>query len=77
MAFRPDFVFISAGFDAGAGDPLGGMKLSPQQYAAQTRTVRRIAEQCCGGRLVSVLEGGYDLEGLAASVEAHVRALME
>jgi acetoin utilization deacetylase AcuC-like enzyme/formylglycine-generating enzyme required for sulfatase activity len=77
MAFHPDFVFISAGFDAHRDDPLGGMKLTARQYAAQTRIVKQIAEQCCRGRLVSVLEGGYGLEGLAASVEAHVRALME
>jgi len=77
MAFRPDFVFISAGFDAGVGDPLGGMKVTPEGYAALTRLVRAIAEECCRGRLVAVLEGGYDLEGLASSVEAHLRVLME
>jgi acetoin utilization deacetylase AcuC-like enzyme/formylglycine-generating enzyme required for sulfatase activity len=77
MAFRPDFVFISAGFDAGVGDPLGGMKVTPEGYAALTRVVRGIADACCRGRLVAVLEGGYDLEGLANSVEAHLRVLME
>jgi acetoin utilization deacetylase AcuC-like enzyme/formylglycine-generating enzyme required for sulfatase activity len=77
MAFHPDFVFISAGFDAHQDDPLGGMKLTARQYAAQTRIVKQIAARCCRGRLVSVLEGGYGLEGLAASVEAHVRTLME
>ena len=77
MAFRPDVVFISAGFDAGVGDPLGGMKVTPEGYAALTRVVRAIAEECCRGRLVAVLEGGYDLEGLANSVEAHLRVLME
>jgi acetoin utilization deacetylase AcuC-like enzyme/formylglycine-generating enzyme required for sulfatase activity len=77
VAFQPDFVLISAGFDAHQDDPLGGMKLTAGQYAAQTRVVKQIAERCCRGRLVSVLEGGYGLEGLAASVEAHVRALME
>jgi acetoin utilization deacetylase AcuC-like enzyme len=77
MAFRPDVVFISAGFDAGVGDPLGGMKVTPEGYAALTRLVRAIAEECCRGRLVAVLEGGYDLEGLASSVEAHLRVLME
>ena len=76
-AFRPDFVFVSAGFDAGRGDPLGGMSVSSQQYAAQTRIVRQIADTYCRGRLVSVLEGGYGLEGLAEAVEAHVRALSE
>ena len=77
LEFRPDFVLISAGFDAHKADPLGGMKVTPEGYAAMTRIVRQIAETCCKGRIVSVLEGGYDLEGLADSVEAHVRALME
>jgi acetoin utilization deacetylase AcuC-like enzyme len=53
------------------------MRLTPAAYAAMTRTVRDIAARCCGERLVSVLEGGYDLEGLAASVEAHLRVLQE
>ena len=77
MAFHPDFVLISAGFDAHEHDLLGGMKVTARQYAAQTRIVKQIAAECCRGRLVSVLEGGYGLEGLAASVEAHVRALRE
>jgi acetoin utilization deacetylase AcuC-like enzyme len=77
LAFKPDFVFISAGFDAAAGDPLGGMKVTPEGYAALTRIVRDIADSCCQGRIVAVLEGGYDLEGLAKSVEAHLRVLME
>jgi acetoin utilization deacetylase AcuC-like enzyme len=77
LAFKPDFVFISAGFDAAAGDPLGGMKVTPEGYASLTRIVRDIADSCCQGRIVAVLEGGYDLEGLAKSVEAHLRVLME
>lgn len=77
LAFRPDFVLISAGFDAHQSDPLGGMKLTAEGYAELTRIVKGIAETCCKGRLVSVLEGGYALEGLADSVEAHIRALME
>ena len=76
-AFKPDFVLISAGFDAAQGDLLGQMKLTPQGYAELTRIVKEIAAQYSGGRLVSVLEGGYNLDALAASVEAHVRALME
>ncbi|MCY2995435.1 MAG: histone deacetylase [Planctomycetota bacterium] len=76
-AFQPDFVLISAGFDAHEQDLLGGMKLTTAAYAKLTRMVRQIAEQNCQGRLVSVLEGGYGLEGLAASVEAHLRVLME
>ena len=77
LAFKPDFVFISAGFDAAAGDPLGAMKVTPEGYAAMTRIVRQIADSSCQGRIVAVLEGGYDLDGLARSVEAHLKALME
>ncbi len=76
-AFKPDFVLISAGFDAAQNDLLGRMKLTPQGYADLTRIVKSIAERYCKGRLVSILEGGYNLESLAASVEAHVRVLME
>jgi len=77
LAFRPDLVLISAGFDAHRDDPIGGMAMTPEGFADLTRITKEIAETCCEGRLVSVLEGGYDLEGLAESVEAHVRVLME
>jgi len=76
LKFHPDFVLVSAGFDAHRDDPLGGMKVSADGYAEMTRTVEAIARECCQGRLVSVLEGGYGLEGLADSVEAHVGVLM-
>ena len=75
--FRPDFVLVSAGFDAHRDDPLGGMGVTTEGFAEMTRIVKRIAEEHCQGRLVSVLEGGYDLDGLAASVAAHLRILME
>jgi len=75
--FRPDFVLISAGFDAHEDDPLGQMRVTTGGFAELTRIVKQIAEEQCQGRLVSVLEGGYDLKGLAASVEAHVRTLMD
>jgi acetoin utilization deacetylase AcuC-like enzyme len=77
LEFAPDFVIISAGFDAHEDDPLGGMKVSTQGYAELTRVVKDIAEQCCSGRIVSVLEGGYDLDALAASVASHLLALLE
>jgi len=77
LAFSPDFVLISAGFDAHKDDLLGGMKVTPQGFAEMTRIVKEIAQKCCEGRLVSVLEGGYYPEGLAASVEAHIQVLME
>jgi acetoin utilization deacetylase AcuC-like enzyme len=76
-AFKPDFVLISAGFDAARDDLLGRMKLTPAGYAALTRIVKGIAEEICHGRLISILEGGYNLDALAASVEAHVRTLKE
>jgi len=77
LAFKPDFVLISCGFDAHAGDLLGRMKVTSAGYAELTRLVKAIAESCCGGRLISVLEGGYSLANLASAAEAHVRALME
>ncbi|HTU43726.1 MAG TPA: histone deacetylase [Bryobacteraceae bacterium] len=75
-AFRPDFVLISAGFDSRTGDPLGQFLLTDDDFAELTRMMTDLAGQHCSGRLVSVLEGGYDLGGLAAASEAHVRALM-
>jgi acetoin utilization deacetylase AcuC-like enzyme len=73
--FRPQFVLVSAGFDAEGGDPLGGFALWEEDFAALTRIVLGIADRFAEGRLVSVLEGGYRLEGLAAMVGAHVREL--
>jgi acetoin utilization deacetylase AcuC-like enzyme/formylglycine-generating enzyme required for sulfatase activity len=77
LAFKPDFILISAGFDSARGDTLGRLDVTPEGYAFMTRTVREIADASCQGRIVSMLEGGYNLEALANSVEAHVRALME
>jgi acetoin utilization deacetylase AcuC-like enzyme len=76
LAFCPDFVLISAGFDAHKDDLLGSMKVTAQGFAELTQIVKGIAEKCCEGRLVSVLEGGYHLDGLADSVEAHIQVLM-
>ena len=76
-AFRPQFVLISAGFDAHQGDPLAHLQVTEAGYAALTRIVKTIADQHAGGRIVSVLEGGYYLDGLARSVEAHLRVLAE
>ena len=73
--FAPDAVLISAGFDAHRADPLAAMDLTEDGYAGMTRVVREAAERHCGGRIVSLLEGGYDLEALGASVEAHLGAL--
>jgi len=75
-AFRPDLVLVSAGFDSRIGDPLGGFTLTDDDFAALTGIVRGIATRHCDGRLVSTLEGGYALEGLASAAAAHVRALL-
>ena len=74
-AFRPDLVMISAGFDSRLGDPLGKFRLRDEDFADLTRIVKEMADEYAGGRLVSVMEGGYDLEGLARGVGAHVTAL--
>ena len=75
--FRPQFVLISAGFDAHVSDPLAHISLSTKGYEELTRRIKSIAEVHAQGRLVSVLEGGYNLEALAESVEKHIRVLME
>jgi acetoin utilization deacetylase AcuC-like enzyme len=74
-AFAPEFVLISAGFDGRAGDPLGDFRLQDGDFATLTRLLMAVAQRHAGGRLVSVLEGGYDLPGLAAAAAAHVGAL--
>lgn len=73
--FKPDLVLISAGFDAHRDDPLAGFAVTEEGYARLTQRVCDIVRRCCPGRLVSVLEGGYNLEALAQSVEAHLRVL--
>ncbi|WP_372423832.1 histone deacetylase family protein [Salinarimonas chemoclinalis] len=75
-AFRPDLIVISAGFDAHWRDPLGNVMLTEADFQWATLKLMDIAERRAKGRVVSLLEGGYDLEGLARSVAAHVRALM-
>lgn len=74
--FRPDIVLISAGFDAHKDDPLAGLGVTAEGYAALTRIVMAIARRHAGGRIVSVLEGGYRLKALSNSVTAHVGVLM-
>jgi len=75
--FQPDLVLISAGFDSRLGDPLGDFRLSDEDFARLTRFLRELAGEFAGSRLVSVLEGGYNLEGLASAVTTHVKALAE
>ena len=76
QAFRPDLVLVSAGFDSRIDDPLGSFKLTDEDFAELTGIVKEIAAKHCGGRLVSTLEGGYNLAGLASAAASHVRALM-
>jgi acetoin utilization deacetylase AcuC-like enzyme len=76
-AFSPDLVIVSAGFDAHRLDPLANLNLVEADYAWATRRLMAAARKCCHGRIVSLLEGGYDLDGLSRSVAAHVSALME
>ena len=76
-AFSPDLVIVSAGFDAHRRDPLGNINLVEADFAWATRKLMDVARKRSGDRVVSVLEGGYDLEGLSRSVAAHVTALME
>ena len=75
--FRPDLIFISAGFDAHLTDPLGQLKLEDKDFIAMTRSLKQWADEACGGRIVSCLEGGYNLETLGLTVKNHVAALAE
>lgn len=74
--FRPDLIIISAGFDAHWRDPLANLNLKEPDFAWATQRLMAIADRHAGGRIVSLLEGGYDLEGLAKSAAAHVVSLM-
>ncbi len=76
-AHAPDLIIISAGFDAHHRDPLANLNLEAADFAWATRALMEIAARRCGSRIVSVLEGGYDLVGLAESASAHVGALQE
>ena len=75
-AFAPDVIVVSAGFDAHRADPLGGLRLTEADFTWITAEIAAVARARCGGRIVSLLEGGYDLSALAASAAAHVAALM-
>ena len=75
--FEPNLILISAGFDAHEADPLAELNWSTADFSWLTERLCKIAEECCEGRLVSTLEGGYDLKALADSVKAHVKKLCE
>lgn len=75
--FSPELILISAGFDAHAADPLAGLNWATGDFAWLTGAICDLAANCCEGRVVSTLEGGYDLAALGGSVAAHVKVLME
>ncbi|MDH3375525.1 MAG: histone deacetylase family protein, partial [Gammaproteobacteria bacterium] len=74
--FKPDAVLISAGFDAHQADPLGQINLSTEMYGWMSQRLMEAADRHCEGRLVSMLEGGYNLDALARCVARHLQALM-
>jgi len=75
-SFQPDLILLSAGFDSRAGDPLGQFRLTDEDFRELTRILLEAAATHCQGRLVSVLEGGYNLNGLGPAVKAHVAELL-
>jgi len=75
--FSPDFVLVSSGFDALAGDPLGGLLLEPSDFHVMTRSLMARADQACGGRLVALLEGGYDPKRTGLAAVAVIRAMAD
>ena len=74
---KPDMIFISAGFDAHSTDPLGQLQLEDPDYVQMTRVMMQWADEVCGGRIVSCMEGGYNLQTLGETVRTHVAALAE
>lgn len=74
---KPDIIFISAGFDAHLTDPLGQLQLEDPNYDSMTRTIMQWADDTCGGRVVSCLEGGYNLDTLGETVRTHVATLAD
>ncbi|GAC1339396.1 MAG: histone deacetylase family protein [Acetobacteraceae bacterium] len=75
-AFGPELLIVSAGFDAHKADPLADIRLETEDFGWITDKLMAVADRCCGGKIASVLEGGYDLDALAASAALHVRRLM-
>ena len=72
---RPELILLSAGFDAHMDDPLGGMRLTTQQFGRMTALIGAVADECCEGRFVAVTEGGYDCRALAASLSGVIGVL--
>jgi acetoin utilization deacetylase AcuC-like enzyme len=76
IEFNPELILVSAGFDIHMADPLGGMAVAPMGFAAMTRSIMKMADSCCAGKVVVTLEGGYNLEGLRDSVKAVLTELV-
>jgi len=76
ISFGPELIIISAGFDAHKRDPLANLQLVEEDFGWATRKIMEVADKTAEGRVISVLEGGYDLEGLSKSAASHVIALM-
>ncbi|MBW1798026.1 MAG: histone deacetylase, partial [Deltaproteobacteria bacterium] len=75
MEFNPELILVSAGIDIYENDPLGSMLVSPEGFAALTRSIMDVAEKCCDGKVVITLEGGYDLNGLSFSIKSVLKEL--
>jgi acetoin utilization deacetylase AcuC-like enzyme len=75
-SMKPDIIFVSAGFDGHLSDPLGQLQLEDPDYVSMTRTIMQWADEACGGRVVSCLEGGYNLDTLGETVRTHVETLV-
>jgi acetoin utilization deacetylase AcuC-like enzyme len=75
QSFQPELILVSAGFDPHERDPLGGMRVTERGFAAMCSATARLADEVCGGRLILLLEGGYDLDGLAQSTHACLQVL--
>ena len=76
-AFKPEFILLSAGFDAHKDDPLAQINLESKDYYTLTKRILTLAKELCGGKVVSILEGGYDINALRESVDYHIKSLME
>ena len=75
--FKPEFILLSAGFDAHKDDPLAQINLESKDYYTLTKRILTLAKELCAGKVVSILEGGYDLNALKESVDYHVKSLIE
>lgn len=76
LKYNPDLIIISAGFDAHVNDPIGGLRVTTEGYHNISKTITKIAGEVCDGKIISALEGGYNLKALAESVEMHLKVLV-